>query len=121
MKNEIQLAFNVVSQDDARASVEIAKATKADSQAMKATSFIALVFLPPTYISAVFSTTFFDYGADAKSWAVSEKLWIYWAFVIPMTLASVIIWYTRIFNNSTVLSTPKLVRQCTTKLDSLEK
>ncbi|KAH8591506.1 hypothetical protein B0O99DRAFT_598091 [Bisporella sp. PMI_857] len=86
MKNEIQRVFNVVSQDDARASVEIAKAIKADSQAMKATSFIALVFLPPTYISAVFTTTFFDYGADSRSWGVSEKMWIYSAFVVPVTV-----------------------------------
>lgn len=99
IRNEIQLAFNIVSQDDARASVAIAKATKSDSQAMKAISFIALVFLPPTYIAAVFSTTFFQFGTDSKSWEVSEKVWVYWAFVIPVTLASVMLWYTRILRD----------------------
>jgi hypothetical protein len=111
MRNEIQLVFNLVSQDDTRASVEIAKAAKADSQAMKATSFIALVFLPPTFISAVFSTTFFEYGADSNSWAVSDKMWIYWAFVIPTTFVSVLIWYTCIFHNLDVHSVTRLVRQ----------
>lgn len=47
MKNEIQLVFNVVAQSEARASMAIAMATKADSETMKATSLVALVFLPP--------------------------------------------------------------------------
>ncbi|KAH6671908.1 hypothetical protein B0J14DRAFT_669371 [Halenospora varia] len=100
MKNDIQLALNVVSQDEARASVEIAKASKSDSQAMKVTSLIALVFLPPTYVSAVFSTSFFDFGTDSSTWAVSDKVWIYWAFCVPLTLLSVMFWFTWIFNES---------------------
>lgn len=115
MKNQIQLAFNIVSQDHARASVEIAKATKEDSQAMKAISFIALVFLPPTYISAVFSTTFFEFGADSRSWAISEKIWIYFAFVLPMTFASVALWYTYIFKGSVL----QLLKKICTRQGSL--
>jgi Mg2+ and Co2+ transporter CorA len=109
MKNEIQLAFNVVSQDEAHTSVEIAKATKADSQAMKLTSLVALVFLPPTFLSAIFSTTFFEFGADENSWGISKKFYLYWVLAIPITIASVFLWYLYIFNSVVVISTPKFL------------
>jgi hypothetical protein len=93
MRNEIQLVFNVMAQNEARASVAIAKATKADSEAMKATSFIALVFLPPTFVSAIFSTSFFQFGDDSGSWHVSNQFWLYWAVVLPVTFGCLFLWY----------------------------
>lgn len=120
----LELALNVVSQDEARASVEIAKASKSDSQAMKVTSLIALVFLPPTYVSAVFSTSFFDFGTDSSTWAVSDKVWIYWAFCVPLTLLSVMFWFTWIFNESLSetlgVVREKFGRRCRCRSESLE-
>lgn len=98
MRNEIQLVFNVMAQNEARASVAIAKATKADSQAMKATSFIALVFLPPTFVSAVFSTTFFTFGEDSTSWQISSQFWVYWVVVVPVTAVCLLVWYKVFFH-----------------------
>lgn len=110
MRNEIQLgrylpsliypldrlpklpAFNLVSQDEARLSVELAKATKQDSQTMKVISALALLFLPPSYISGVFSTTFFQFGSDKGSWEVSERFWVYWVTVIPVTVVGIGVW-----------------------------
>jgi hypothetical protein len=120
MKNEIQLAFNIVSQDEAHTSVEIAKATKADSQAMKVTSLVALIFLPPTFISAIFSTTFFDFGTDENSWAMSKKFYIYWAFVLPITITGVLLWYRYIFKSFVVISTPNFLGKWTSKVDSVD-
>ena len=93
MRNVIQLVFNIVAQNEARSSMAIAEATKADGQIMKATSLIALLFLPPTFISAVFSTTFFDFGMDSQSWGVSQEFWIYWAVTVPVTLVCLGVWY----------------------------
>ena len=93
MRNVIQLVFNIVAQNEARSSMAIAVAMKADGQIMKATSLIALLFLPPTFISAVFSTTFFEFGADSQSWGVSQEFWIYWAVVVPVTLMCLVVWY----------------------------
>ncbi|KAI1119498.1 hypothetical protein F5Y14DRAFT_395549 [Nemania sp. NC0429] len=103
MRNEIQLVFNVMAQNEARASVAIAKATKADSQAMKATSFIALVFLPPTFVSAVFSTTFFTFGEDSTSWQISNQFWVYWVIVIPVTAVCLVVWYKVFFHPKKIL------------------
>ena len=120
MKNEIQLAFNIVSQDEAHTSVEIAKAAKTDSEAMKVTSLVALVFLPPTFISAIFSTTFFNFGADEYSWVMSRKFYIYWAVALPITLTGVLLWYFYIFGNSVVISTPNFLGKRTSKVDSAD-
>ncbi|TRX93687.1 hypothetical protein FHL15_005363 [Xylaria flabelliformis] len=100
LQNEIQLVFNVVSQDEARASVAIARATKSDNEIMKTTSFIALLFLPPTFISAIFSTSFFRFGDDEKGWQVSNKFWWYWVIVVPVTLLCLLVWYKVFFRRA---------------------
>lgn len=82
--NEIAFAFNMGAQKNSAIAVE-------DSGTMKTLSLVTLTFLPPTFICAVFSMSFFNY-ADS-GWRVSGKIWIYWAFAIPTTLLSVLIWY----------------------------
>lgn len=68
---------------------------------------------PPTFISAVFSTTFFQFGADPQSWEVSDKFWLYWAVVVPVTMVCIAIWYMRFFRSAAVVSgaRAKFVRQ----------
>lgn len=89
--NEIQLAFNIVAQYDAGISVEIGHATRSDSAAMKTISFVTLAFLPPTFVSTIFSMSFFDYSVDS-GWAVSSQFWVYWAFAVPVTIISFLVW-----------------------------
>lgn len=89
--NEIQLAFNIVAQYDAGISVEIGHATRLDSAAMKTISFVTLAFLPPTFISTIFSMSFFNYSVDS-GWAVSSQFWVYWAFAVPVTIMSFLVW-----------------------------
>ncbi|KAI0412426.1 hypothetical protein F5X98DRAFT_354893 [Xylaria grammica] len=92
MSNEIQLAFNTVAQYDASTSVKIGLATQSDSVTMKSIAFVTLTFLPPTFVSAIFSMSFFDYSADS-GWALSDKFWLYWVFAVPTTLLTAIAWY----------------------------
>lgn len=89
--NEIQLAFNIVAQSDAAISVEIGHAARSDSAAMKTIAFVTLAFLPPTFISTIFSMSFFDYSVDS-GWAVSSQFWVYWAFAVPVTIISFLVW-----------------------------
>ncbi|KAI1823965.1 hypothetical protein F4861DRAFT_283028 [Xylaria intraflava] len=78
MLNEIQLAFNTVAQHDASTSLKVA--------------VVALIFLPPTFVSAIFSTSFFNFSPDA-GWIVSDKFWLYWAFAAPITILTAVGWY----------------------------
>ncbi|KAJ5732261.1 hypothetical protein N7493_003742 [Penicillium malachiteum] len=91
LQNEIQLSFNIVSQHDTRLTVDISAAARSDSATMKTLAFVTLTFLPPTFISAIFSMSFFNYDQDG-GWSMSNKIWIYWVFAIPITLATAIVW-----------------------------
>jgi Mg2+ and Co2+ transporter CorA len=51
LRNEINLAFNVVSQYDSAVTVRIGRAAQNDSAAMKTIAVLTLVFLPGTFIS----------------------------------------------------------------------
>ncbi|KAF3006334.1 hypothetical protein E8E14_003497 [Neopestalotiopsis sp. 37M] len=92
LQNEIQLAFNTVAQYDSALSVKIGEAAKIDSAAMKTISLLTLAFLPPTFICAIFSMSFFDYDSEG-GWTVSSQFWMYWAFAVPLTLLTSIVCY----------------------------
>lgn len=92
LQNEIQLAFNTVAQYDAGISREIGRATQVDSRSMRTIAVVTLVFLPPTFISALFGMSFFDYAAGGD-WLMSDKFWVYWVCAIPITLLVVGIWH----------------------------
>ncbi|KAG9250749.1 uncharacterized protein F5Z01DRAFT_677570 [Emericellopsis atlantica] len=76
LTNQIQLEFN--------------KVTKADSDAMKTVAFVTLLFLPATFVAAIFSTTFSS--SNGGEWMMSGKFWIYWAFAIPITFLTALLW-----------------------------
>ncbi|CAF3616058.1 hypothetical protein SNK03_003900 [Fusarium graminearum] len=90
--NEVQLAFNSVAQYDSRVAVKIGRATQSDSAAMKTIAFVTLAFLPGTFISALFSMSFFNVDDDTGQWTVSNKIWMYWAIAIPVTLITSGLW-----------------------------
>lgn len=91
LQNEIQLAFNTVAQHDASVTLEIGRATQLDSATMKTIAFVTLTFLPPTFICAIFSMSFFDFGGDS-GWTMSDQFWIYWVFAIPTTFFTTLVW-----------------------------
>lgn len=91
LQNEIQLAFNTVAQHDAAITVEISRAMRLDSATITTLAWVTLTFLPPTFICAVFSMSFFDYSPDS-GWSVSGKIWIYWAFAIPTVIGTALLW-----------------------------
>lgn len=92
LKNEVQLAFNTVAQYDAGLSLQINRAAKSDSAAMRTLAFITAAFLPATLISAVFSMSFFNLDDDGN-WKVSGKIWLYWAVATPATVVTMGLWH----------------------------
>ncbi|GAB1310594.1 hypothetical protein MFIFM68171_00804 [Madurella fahalii] len=77
LHNERNLAFNNIARQD--------------NTVMKSIALLTMIFLPATFISALFSTTFFTYGENGD-WEVSGKMWIYWAITLPATIVIVVIW-----------------------------
>ena len=96
--------------------VRISEAVHNDSAAMKTIAVLTLTFLPATFVSvwkfslprqvlqqltalqAVFSMTFFDFSprneAHPEAWVVSEKIWIYWVISLPLTIVTILSWFT---------------------------
>lgn len=96
LQNEIAYVFNMITKRDSQIMTRIGEAAKEDSGVMRTIAVVTMFFLPPTFISAVFSMSFFNYtppqdGAAGK-WSVSERFWIYWAFAIPLTALTLGIW-----------------------------
>ncbi|KAJ5355254.1 uncharacterized protein N7496_012466 [Penicillium cataractarum] len=85
LQNEIQLTFQTVAQQDTLVMMD-------DSAALKTVALVTFTFLPPTFLCAVFSMSFFNYDQNL-GWRVSEKFWIYCAFAIPTTVLSVGLWF----------------------------
>ncbi|KAJ5637654.1 hypothetical protein N7490_007533 [Penicillium lividum] len=92
LENEIQLKFNQVAQYDAGVTVDISRAAREDSANMNSIAIVTLLFLPPTFLAAIFSMSFFNYDRDL-GWSVSDKFWIYWVFTVPLTAVSFLFWY----------------------------
>lgn len=85
LTNEINLSFNQIAQKDS-------KATLAGGQTIKRLTIMSVVFLPATFVSAIFSTSFFNFSPEAKRWAVSPMFWVYWAVAIPVTIFIPVAW-----------------------------
>ncbi|EXJ77677.1 hypothetical protein A1O3_09906 [Capronia epimyces CBS 606.96] len=80
--NEINLGFNVIVQRD--------------GSSMKAVAVVTLAVLPATFVSTLFSMSFFSQAEDNNTgklvWVVSDQFWIYWAFAVPLTIVTLACW-----------------------------
>ncbi|KAK4041445.1 hypothetical protein C8A01DRAFT_45405 [Parachaetomium inaequale] len=88
LKNEINLAFNNLARQD--------------NSVMKSIALLTMIFLPATFISALFSTTFFNFNDDSGSWQVSDKLWLYWVTTVPATIIIVVLWRAWLANSDPI-------------------
>ncbi|KAL6702414.1 hypothetical protein ACN47E_002056 [Coniothyrium glycines] len=93
----INLLFHLSNQRESRtntqiaaSSAEIARQAQRDSASMITIAAVTMVFLPSTFISAILSTTFFDYGDDGLH--VSSKWWVLLATSIPLTIIVFAVW-----------------------------
>lgn len=91
IQSETTLAFNKVSQEDSNISVQIADHTRTDSKAMRTIALVTMLFLPATFVSSIFSMSFFN--SDGGVWKVSDKFWIYWVVAFLVTVATFAGWY----------------------------
>ncbi|KAL4758902.1 uncharacterized protein BDW70DRAFT_89015 [Aspergillus foveolatus] len=85
-RNEINLAFNLVSQS-------FGSDARTDSNMMKTVAIVSMVYLPGTFVSGLFGTNFFSFQADpGNTWLMADEFWLYWAVTLPLTFATVVIW-----------------------------
>ncbi|KAF2828409.1 hypothetical protein CC86DRAFT_465246 [Ophiobolus disseminans] len=94
----INLLFHLANQRESRTNTEIAASTakvaeqtQRDSASMITIAAVTMIFLPGTFVSAILSTTFFDY--DENGLSVSGKWWILMAATIPLTVVVFAVWW----------------------------
>ncbi|KAI4240720.1 MAG: hypothetical protein L6R40_004965 [Gallowayella cf. fulva] len=98
----MDLFFSIGSQVDSRTNLEIANLTSTiardaqrDSSSLITIAAVTMVFLPGTFISAVFSMAFFNAGLDEHGKAkleVSPLVWYFPAISIPLTILVFGVW-----------------------------
>ncbi|CAG5189834.1 uncharacterized protein ALTATR162_LOCUS12095 [Alternaria atra] len=97
LQNEIALTYNMIAQRDSQVMTGLGEAARRDSGAMRTIAVVTMAFLPPTFLSAIFSMSFFNYTPEQGSagWSVSGKFWVYWVCALPLTCITLMIWYWR--------------------------
>ncbi|PHH64324.1 hypothetical protein CDD81_4681 [Ophiocordyceps australis] len=78
LDSEIHLAYNIIAQKD--------------SAVMKSIAVLTMVFLPATFVSAFFSTTFFTFNEGG--WGGMDKIWVYVVATLPSTVVILLIFRT---------------------------
>jgi Mg2+ and Co2+ transporter CorA len=80
--------FNLIHQNDAGASIQLAKSAKEDAASMKFLALVTLFFLPGTFFATLFAVPSLNWSSDDG--VISSRFWIYWAFTLPCTILLVI-------------------------------
>lgn len=71
-----------IARNDAQAALD-------DSTSMKVIAIMTMAFLPATFFAALFALPSLDWS---QSNVIRGNFWIYWAFVVPTTLAIFVTW-----------------------------
>jgi Mg2+ and Co2+ transporter CorA len=87
-------AFNLVAQRDSQIIVRMSEESRQDNNNVRSIAVVGLLYLPGTFVSGLFGMNFFDFSDQSgqQSWVVSDKLWMYWAITLPLTLATIVVW-----------------------------
>ena len=67
-------------------------AARRDASSTKILTAVATTLLPGTFVATLFSMDMFDWFAKGEERVVSERLWVYWAVTVPLTLGTVGLW-----------------------------
>ena len=79
----------MLTHEDADAGILLAAATRRDSSSMKTIAIMTMVFLPGTFLAALFAMP--PLRLDT-SLVVAHNFWIYWACFAPLTGLVFLVW-----------------------------
>ncbi|KAK4443842.1 hypothetical protein QBC34DRAFT_198741 [Podospora aff. communis PSN243] len=90
LRSQFDSYNNFLARQESKYSARIAEASYNDSLSMKTISYLTMVFFPITFVSAIFSTTIFDFqqwDTASSSTGVISPGW--WVFVLSCGLVTV--------------------------------
>jgi len=81
LRSQFDSYNNLLAREESKRSEMIAEASHEDSLSMKTISYLTMIFFPITFVSAIFSTTIFDFQQwdtlAASSGVVSPGWWVF--------------------------------------------
>jgi hypothetical protein len=97
MALQLNVLYNFIAQADNALNAQLAAAAGRDSTSMKILAFISALFLPGSFVAAIFSMSMFNWqydgGADdSGNRVVSGRFWVYWIIAVPLTLITLLGW-----------------------------
>ncbi|KAI0967978.1 hypothetical protein F4678DRAFT_474843 [Xylaria arbuscula] len=97
LKSQREVMLSILDQRESRLGLRVAAqqhrladAIKRDSTSTKTLTLLSSIFLPGTFVSSIFSMSFFDFNLKNS---VSSSLWLYFLLTVPLTIFFVIIWW----------------------------
>jgi Mg2+ and Co2+ transporter CorA len=98
VNNQMTVLFNLITSQDARTGIEVARdsrtlatAIKLDSSSMKSLAVVSVMFLLGTFVASFFSMPLLQVRNNTLDF--SSKIWLYWATTIPLTVITMLSWY----------------------------
>jgi hypothetical protein len=105
---QVQIAalFHLIAQQDNSIAFETASSTRSiahssqqDSSSMKMLALVAMFFLPPSFVAALFSTPLFDWDAASQTAdhesigvGIRPQFKLFWAVTIPITALTFVVY-----------------------------
>ncbi|KAK1236101.1 hypothetical protein PQX77_000691 [Marasmius sp. AFHP31] len=97
LKNVMNLVFSTVNIGDSRRMQDLTEAAVRDSAAMKQIAYLSMVFLPASFVAAVFGMNVHEIAPDTK-----QTLPHYFLVAMPLTVAT--IWLVMTIQSKYILS-----------------
>ncbi|KAI1076088.1 hypothetical protein F5B20DRAFT_557464 [Whalleya microplaca] len=96
------MEWNYNSRKDVMINIKIAEASKKESSQMKAISMLGMIFLPGTFLSSLFSMSFFNWMPSDSDQKISPWIAVYWGITVILTASIIFGWrkWTRIMDKS---------------------
>ncbi|KAH0543157.1 hypothetical protein FGG08_002502 [Glutinoglossum americanum] len=91
----IAVISNLMTQNNTKWNRRVAEATRRDSSAMKVIALLGLLFLPGTFMSALFAMPLFNWDnwpnpSTTRGSVMKAGFWVYWAITIPITVSLIL-------------------------------
>jgi hypothetical protein len=97
MALQLNVLYNFIAQADNALNAQLAASAGRDSTSMKILAFISALFLPGSFVAAIFSMSMFDWqhgggAGDSGNRVVSGRFWIFWVIAVPLTMITLLGW-----------------------------
>ncbi|KAM5358672.1 hypothetical protein ACJZ2D_015095 [Fusarium nematophilum] len=94
---QIEALVNLIAQNDSINNFDIALSSHRDASSMKTLAVVTMLFLPGSFVAAIFSTDLFDWQSVESSGSIgvpsTPRFRLYWAVTVPLTVIVFVLYF----------------------------